>query len=294
MAKLGFIGLGAMGSQVAARLLAAGHSVTGYNRTRAKAEPLLQAGLLWGDSPRAVAAAADIVFSMVTDDAALQAIAGADETDGLLAGLGPGKIFIDMSTVSPVTSRHLAGQAAQRGAQMLDAPISGSPHSVQQGKASILVGGAIATFDSARRVLLDIAPRVTHLGENGAGLILKLASNLNLAVQMLAFSEGVLLAEKNGIPRQLAVEALLGSALASPMLVYRGPFVLDLPRPAWFEIRMMQKDLQLALETGRTSRVPLPTATVTNELLTAGRGLGLGREDFAALFIVLAKLAGDE
>ena len=200
MAKLGFVGLGAMGSQVAARLLAAGHTLTGYNRTRAKADALAEAGLSWSDSPRAVAAASDIVFSMVTDDAALRAVAEGE--DGVLAGLGPGKIFVDMSTVSPATSRRLAEQAAEHEAQMLDAPVSGSPLSVKEGKAAILVGGEIAVFESARPVLLDIAPRVTHLGANGAGLIVKLASNLNLAVQMLAFSEGVLLAEEEWDPAQ--------------------------------------------------------------------------------------------
>jgi 3-hydroxyisobutyrate dehydrogenase-like beta-hydroxyacid dehydrogenase len=292
MAKLGFIGLGAMGSQVTARLLAAGHSVTGYNRTHAKAERLQQGGLQWADSPRAVAAASDVVFSMVTDDGAVRAVAEGE--NGLLAGLGQDTIYVDMSTISPATSRALAGRVAERGAQMLDAPVSGSPTSVQQGKAAILVGGTQATFEKARPVLSDISARVLYMGANGAGLVVKLASNLNLAVQMLAFSEGVLLAEKNGIARELAVEALLSSALASPMLNYRGPFVLDLPQPAWFDIKMMQKDLRLALDMGRSSRVPLPTGAVTNEMLTAGRALGLADEDFAALFVVLSRLAGEK
>jgi 3-hydroxyisobutyrate dehydrogenase-like beta-hydroxyacid dehydrogenase len=290
MATLGFIGLGGMGSRIVKRLLDAGHTVTGYNRTRAKAQWLIDAGMQWGDSPRAVAEAADITLSMVTNTAALQTIA--EGPDGVLAGLAPGKIFIDMSTVSPAASRTLAEKVAALGAQMVDAPVSGSLITLEQGKLSIMVGGTPEAFEKVKPILLDIGPRVTHMGGNGLAASMKIASNLSLAVQMLAFSEGVLLAEKSGIKREVAVDFLTHSVIGSPMVQYRGPFVLNMPEEAWFDVNMMQKDMLLALEMGRQLDVPLPTTAVTNEFLTAARGLGLADKDFAVIFQVLAKLAG--
>jgi 3-hydroxyisobutyrate dehydrogenase-like beta-hydroxyacid dehydrogenase len=290
MAHLGFVGLGVMGGRVVQRLLVAGHTVTGYNRTQAKARWLLDLGMQWGATPRAVAQAVDVVFTMVSNTAALQAVMGC--ADGILAGLRPQAVVIDMSTVSPTASRELAAQVATRGAHMLDAPVSGSVITLEAGKLSIMVGGERAIYERVRPLLLDIGPKATYVGQNGLAVCMKIATNLSLAVQMLAFSEGVLLAEKSGIARQTAVEVLLNSVIASPMVQYRGPFVLGLPEEAWFDVNMMQKDLLLALEMGRELDVPLPTTAVTNEMLTAARGLGLAREDFAVLFQVLARLSG--
>lgn len=290
MSHLGFIGLGVMGSRMVKRLLDAGHTVTGYNRTKSKGQWLLDAGMQWGDTPRAVVETSDITLSMVTNTAALKAVA--EGPDGILAGLAPGKIYIDMSTVSPAASRELATRAASTGAQMLDAPVSGSVVTLEEGKLSIMVGGDAAAFEKIKPVLLDIGPKVTHVGGNGLAVSMKIATNLSLAVQMLAFSEGVLLAEKSGIPRETAVEVLLNSVIASPMVKYRGPFVLKMPDEAWFNVNMMQKDMSLALELGRELDVPLPTTAVTNELLTAARGMGLAERDFAILFEVLARLSG--
>jgi len=290
MAMLGFIGLGVMGSRMVKRLLDAGHTVTGYNRTRAKAQWLLDLGMRWGATPRAVADASDVTLSMLTDTAALHAVTGGP--DGVLAGMATGKIYIDMSTVSPGASRTLASQVAARGARMLDAPVSGSVSTLEAGKLSIMVGGERETFERALPILRDIGPTVTHVGANGLAVSMKIATNLNLGVQMLAFSESVLLAEKSGIPRATAVEVLLNSVVASPMVTYRGPFVLTMPDEAWFDVTMMQKDMQLALEMGRTQNVPLPTTAVTNEMLTAARAVGLEKRDFAVLFEVLARMAG--
>lgn len=292
MANLGFIGLGVMGSRMVKRLLKAGHSITGYNRTKSKAQWLLDAGMKWGETPRAVAQASEITLSMVANTEALRAIASGP--DGVLAGLGSGKIFIDMSTVSPTASRDLAAQVAAKGARMLDAPVSGSVSTLEEGKLSIMVGGDRSTCEQARPVLEAIGPKVTYVGGNGLAVSMKIATNLSLAVQMLAFSEGVLLAEKSGIARETAVEVLLNSVIASPMVKYRGPFVLKMPDEAWFDVNMMQKDLLLALEMGRGLDVPLPTTAVTNEMLTAARGMGLDKKDFAALFEVLARMAGVE
>ena len=292
MAELGYVGLGVMGGGVARRLLDAGHTVTGWNRTKAKAQLLLDAGLLWADSPRGVAEAADVVFTMVTNTSAVRAVT--EGPDGILAGLAPDKVYVDMSTVSPATSRELAERVAALGASMLDSPVSGSVATLEAGKLSLMVGGDAEVVERVLPILRDIGPKVTRVGDNGQAVTMKIATNLSLAVQMLAFSEGVLLAEKSGIPRETAVEVLLASVIASPMVAYRGPFVLEQPEEAWFDVNMMQKDMNLALELGRELDVPLPTTAVTNELLTAARGLGLAEKDFAVVFDVLAHLSGVE
>lgn len=292
MAEIGFVGLGVMGGRMAKRLLDAGHRLSGYNRTRSKAEWLIEAGMRWADTPREVAEEAEITISMVTDSRALRAIVNGP--DGILAGLGDGKLYVDMSTVSPAESRELARRVAERGARMLDAPVSGSVATLEEGNLAIMVGGAAEDVERALPVLRDIGPKVTHVGGNGQAALVKIAANLNLAVQMLAFSEAVLLTEKGGIPRETAVEALLSGVIASPMLKYRGPFVLQEPQEAWFDVNMMQKDLLLALEAGRQQDVPLPTTAVANEFLTAARAMGMDKRDFAALFEVLARMAGIE
>jgi 3-hydroxyisobutyrate dehydrogenase-like beta-hydroxyacid dehydrogenase len=290
MANLGFVGLGVMGSEMVLRLLAKGHAVTGYNRTKAKAARLIEAGMKWGDSPRAVAAAADVTLSMVTNSAALAAIV--DGPDGILATFAPGKILVDMSTVSPAYSREVAAKIRAKGADMVDSPVSGSVITLQEGKLSVMVGGRADTFERVKPVLQDIGPKVTHVGDNGLALVIKIAANLSLAVQMLAFSEGVLLAEKSGIKREVAVDVLTNSAIASPMIKYRGPFVLQLPDEAWFNVNMMQKDMLLALELGRQLDVPMPTTAISNEFLTAARAMGLVEQDFAVVFDVLAHMSG--
>src|SRR5438309_4379736 len=279
-----------MGSQMVRRLLSKGHTATGYNRTRSKAQWLIGKGMQWADSPRAVASASDYTFAMVTNAPAISAIT--EGPDGLLAGLGPGKFYVDMSTVSPAVSRALAAKVRERGADMVDSPVSGSVITLQEGKLSVMVGGRRETFEKVKPLLLDIGPKVTYVGDNGLALAMEIASNLSLAVQMLAFSEGVLLAEKSGIAREVAVDVLTHSAVASPMIQYRGPFVLQQPDQTWFDVNMMQKDMLLALEMGRQLDVPLPTAAVSNEFLTAARGMGLAKRDFAVVFDVWARLSG--
>jgi 3-hydroxyisobutyrate dehydrogenase-like beta-hydroxyacid dehydrogenase len=290
VAELGFVGLGVMGGRIAKRLLDAGHDVVGYNRTRAKAEWLAGSGMRFADSPREVAEQSDVVFSMVTDGAALAAVT--DGPDGLLAGLGPPKVYVDMSSVSPSASRDLAERVETTRARMLDAPVSGSVKTLEEGKLSVMVGGDEATFREVEPLLRSIGPTVTYVGGHGQAVAMKIATNLSLAVQMLAFSEGVLLAEKSGISRKTAVDVLLKSVIASPMIRYRGPFVLEQPAEAWFDVNMMQKDLLVALEMGRRLDVPLPTTAITNEMLTAARALGLADKDFAAVFNALATMAG--
>ncbi len=279
-----------MGSRMAKRLLDGGHNVTGYNRTKSKAQWLLDLGMQWAETPRAAAQAGDFVFSMVTNSEALRAVT--EGPDGILAGLAPGKVYVDMSTVSPAAIRATARQVEARGAEMLDAPVSGSQITVEEGKLSFMVGGKRETFDKVLPILHAIGPKATHVGANGLAVSMKIATNLSLAVQMLAFSEGVLLAEKSGISRETAVEVLVNSVMASPMVKYRGPFVLNMPDEAWFDVNMAQKDVMLALEMGVQLDVPLPTTAVANQMLTAARAMGLADKDFAILFEVLARMAG--
>ena len=290
MANLGFVGLGVMGGDMVARLLDKGHTVTGYNRTKSKAHRLIDRGMKWADSPRAVCAAADVTLSMVTNSAALEQVF--EGPDGMLAGLSAGKVLVDMSTVSPAVSRALAARVREKGADMVDAPVSGSVITLQQGKLSVMVGGGPDTFQRLKPLLLDIGPKVTHVGDNGLALVMKIATNLSLAVQMLAFSEGVLLAEKSGIPRAVAVDVLTHSVIGSPMVQYRGPFVLQMPDEAWFNVNMMQKDMLLALELGRQVDVPLPASAAANQMLTAARAMGFQEQDFAVVFQVLARMSG--
>ena len=293
MANLGFIGLGTMGGKMVQGLLNAGHTVTGFNRTKARADWLLAKGMLWGDSPRAVTEAADVILSMVSNTQALEAITGGP--DGVLAGLQqgrPGKVYIDMSTVSPAASRALSQKVAEYGAQMLDAPVSGSAVTLDAGQLSVMVGGDYAVFEAMQPILQDIGPTVNYVGENGLAATMKVAVNLSLPIQILSFSESLLLAEKSGIPRAAAMTALLNSVVASPALKYRFPLAIDPPDEPLFDVNMMQKDLMLALDMGRELGVPMPTSSITNEFLNAARALGLADQDFVVLYRVLAKMAG--
>jgi 3-hydroxyisobutyrate dehydrogenase-like beta-hydroxyacid dehydrogenase len=285
-----FVGLGAMGGRIAGRLLAAGFELHGSNRTRSKAEPLIERGLIWHDTPREAAAAADVVFSMVTDDAALEAVASGP--DGILAGLGPGKVYVDMSTVSPAASVKLAAQVRALGARMLDAPVSGSVPLAEAGTLTIMVGG---DEDAVRRVepLLDeLGHSVTRIGDNGHGLLLKLAINVSLAAQTLAFSEGLVLAERGGIDPALAAQVMSDSAIGSPAVKSRVPMLLDLPEDAWFDVGMLHKDIRLALAVGHDEHALLPSAATADDVLARASDLGYGGRDIAALHEVLARLAG--
>ena len=290
MANVGFIGLGTMGGPMAQRLLDAGYTVTGYNRTQSRAQWLMDLGMRWAGSPRAVAEAADVTFTMLRDTQALEDVAAGP--DGLVAGLGPGKIYVDMSTVSPDASRTLAGRVAETGAQMLDAPVSGSSVTLLAGRLSIMAGGDREVFEQVKPILQAIGPTVNYVGGNGLAVAMKVATNLSLPVQVLAFCESILLAEKSGIPRETAIEVLLNSVVASPALQYRIPLILDPPEEPLFDVNMMQKDLKLALEMGEALGVPLPTTALSNQWLTAARGWGVGDQDFVALYQVLSRLAG--
>jgi 3-hydroxyisobutyrate dehydrogenase-like beta-hydroxyacid dehydrogenase len=287
--KIGFVGLGRMGGTMAARLLTAGYPLYGEDRTRAQAQELTHSGLRWRDTPRAVAEAADVVFTSLPDDGVLEVVASGP--DGILAGLAAGKIWVDVSTVSPRVSRELAVRVKEIGAAMLDAPVSGSVPQVQAGTLTIMVGGDEQAYAQVEPILRELGTP-THIGENGMGLFLKLAINISLGVQMLAFAEGLLLADRAGIDRELAVGVMTRSAIGSPMLKARAALVLDLPEDSWFDVSLMQKDLVLALDAARELQVPLPSTAAADELLTVARALGYEHRDLAAMFEVLGQLSG--
>jgi 3-hydroxyisobutyrate dehydrogenase-like beta-hydroxyacid dehydrogenase len=289
---IGFVGLGAMGQLIVRRLIDAGHTVTGWNRSADKAEPLIKTGMRRADTPRAVAQASEIVFCIVTDAAAVRAIALGE--DGVLAGLRKGGVFIDMSTIAPDASRAIAAAFARAGATMLDAPISGSPVTVTQGNASIMVGGDAAVYERVRDVLLAIGPKVTRIGDNGLACQMKIAVNLLLMVEVIAFGEAVALAEKGGVAREVAVDAILKSVAASPVLGYRGPFILEGKMPAvpLADVTLQQKDMLLALELGRKLGSPVPLAAAANEMMNACRGLGIDHNDFVTAHEVYRRLGG--
>ena len=286
MTDIGFVGLGSMGAPMATRLLP-GHRVYGTNRSPAKAGPLVEKGMIWRDTPRQVAEAAQVVISMVTDDAALAAVA--EGPGGILAGLQPGAIYIDMSTVSPGHSRQLAERVEELGATMLDAPVSGSVPVAESGALTIMVGGSEQTYLAASSLLHMLGSNVTHVGGHGQGLLLKLSINISLAAQMLAFSEGLLLAERGGIEPGLAAHVMTASSIGSPMLRTRAALVLDPPPEAWFDVRLMHKDIRLSLQAARAAGVPLPATTAVDRVLDQAEDLGFGESDIASLYQALAR-----
>jgi 3-hydroxyisobutyrate dehydrogenase-like beta-hydroxyacid dehydrogenase len=290
MAKVGYIGLGVMGGRIAKRLLDAGHTVTIFNRTQDKAKPLIAAGAVWAATPKAVAEAADFTFSMVSDTAALREIF--EGPSGVLAGLSPGKVFIEMSTVSPAASRELAAKVAAKGAQMLDCPVSGSISTLEAGQVTMMVGGDEPTFKKVEPILLNIGQKATYVGKNGLAVSMKVATNLSVATQIMALSESVLLAEKAGIKRETAIEVLTNSVIGSPLVKYKSPMLINLPEVAWYSVDMMQKDVKLALEMGRDEGVPLPTTETTSKWLKIAQDLNWGEKDFAVLIEVLRRQTG--
>lgn len=287
-AKLGFVGLGHMGGNMAARFLAAGYTVFGEEQSREHGQALVDEGLRWRDTPRAVAEAADIVFTSLPDDSVLEQVASGP--DGILAGLAAGKTWVDMSTVSPEASRELAERVRAQGATMLDAPVSGSVPQVQSGTLTIMVGGDEDAYVRVEPVLRELGTP-NYIGENGQGLVVKLAINISLAVQMLAFAEGLLLTERSGVDRQRAIEVMTNSPIGSPMVKARAPIVFELPDEAWFTLAFMQKDIELALDTARRLEIPLPAAERADEVLERARALGYEQRDLAAFFQVLEELA---
>lgn len=290
--KIGFLGLGDMGQAIIPRLLAAGHTVTGWNRTREKAAPMLKLGMHWAESPREVASESEIVFSIVTDSEAVRALALGE--NGIIAGLRKDAVYADMSTIAPDASRAIAAEFAKVGLTMLDAPISGTTLTLSKGNASLMVGGNRAAFERVQPALLAIGPKVTYIGAQGLAVQLKVALNMTLVIEVIGFCEGVALAEKGGVPREVAVEAFLKSVVASPVISYRAPLILEghISDATYGNVNLQQKDMMLALDLGRKMGVPVPLGAAANEMLNACRGLGLDHHDFVAVYEVYRRLGG--
>ena len=290
--KIGFLGLGDMGQAIVPRLIAGGHTVTGWNRTKEKAAPLFKLGMLWADSPSEVARDSEVVFSIVTDASAVRALALGE--NGVIAGLRKGAVYLDMSTIAPDASRSIAAEFTKAGLSMLDAPISGTTLTIGQGKASLMVAGDKAAFDRVQPVLLSIGPKVTYIGAQGLAVQLKVALNMTLVIEVIGFCEGVALAEKGGVPREVAIDAFLKSVVASPVLNYRAPLILEghISDATYGNVNLQQKDMLLALELGRKMGVPVPLGAAANEMLNACRGLGLEHHDFVAVYEVYRRLGG--
>ena len=275
--RVGFAGLGAMGAGIAQRISDAGFEVTGWNRTKAKAEPLIDAGMGWAETPRELAAGSDVLFTMLTDSRALNATAEGD--DGVLVGLRPGTVWADLSTIAPDASVELGERARERGAFFLDCPVSGSPATLAAGQMSVMVGGERAAFDHVENLLGAIGPKVTYIGPNGHAILTKVAINLALVVSVTAFAEGVTLVEKAGVDREAVVDAALKSVIASPVLGYRAPLLVE-DTDVYADVDLQQKDLVLAQELARRLGAAVPTCSATSEMLSAARGGELRQRDF--------------
>lgn len=290
--KIGFVGLGAMGQVIVPRLMAAGYPVTGWNRSPDRAAPLIKSGMGWADSPAAVSAISDVTFSIVTDGAAVKAVALGE--NGVLAGIRPGSVYVDMGTIAPDVTRAVAAEFSKKGVAMLDAPISGTTLTVEQGNASLMIGGDKAVFDRVEPVLRSIGPKVTYIGENGLAVTMKLAVNLLLMVEVIAFGEAVALAEKGGVKREIALDAILKSVAASPVLGYRGPLILEgkMPKVPFADVALQQKDMLLVLDMARKFGSPVPLAAGANEMMNACRGLGIDHNDFVVAHEVYRRLGG--
>lgn len=282
-----------MGKPMATRLVEAGYKVVVYNRTRSKAQIFAQQypdQVEIVESPREMASQADVIFSMVSDDRGIKQIA--ENETGLLSGLGPNHIWVDSSTISPQYSRTLTTLAAQSGAARLEAPVSGSVDAAQAGTLLMFIGGRQDILDKVRPVLGHMARRIEWVGDPGQALALKLGINLNLALQIVGFVEGMMVAESAGVPKEKAMEYMLDSVIASPSLKYRVPLAFTPPEDPWFTVKLMLKDLDLALAQAHSHASTIPLSTLTADLLRLAVHNGRGDEDFAALIPYISTLAG--
>jgi 3-hydroxyisobutyrate dehydrogenase-like beta-hydroxyacid dehydrogenase len=275
--RIGFAGLGAMGAGIAQRLLGAGYEVVGWNRTKEKAQPLVDAGMRWAATPRELAASVDVLFTMLTNTAAIEATAGGP--DGVLAGLREGAVWADISTIAPDASVAIAERVRETGAFFLDCPVSGSPATLAAGQMSVMVGGERAAFERIETVLHAIGPKVTYIGPNGQAILTKVAINLALVVSVTALAEGVALVEKAGVDRTAVIDAVLKSVIASPVVGYRAPLLVD-DTAVFADVELQQKDLVLAQDLARRLGMAVPTCAATSEMLNAARSSDQADRDF--------------
>ncbi len=262
--RVGFIGLGLMGRPMGLNLLKAGFPLTVWNRTRGRTEPLAAAGAAVGASPREVAERSDVVITIVSDPPALEAVLWG--ADGALGSLKRGGVLIDSSTVSPALARRVAADCAQRGIEFLDAPVTGGTWGAEKGELVFMIGGKSETLERVRPVFEAMGKRFFHLGENGAGQTVKLAMNLILALEVQALCEALALVAGSGVAGQKLIEVMQASMARAPVLDVKAPLILERKYAPSFPLRLMHKDMGLALELGNQTGVALPAAAAAREV----------------------------
>ena len=284
--KLGFIGLGIMGSAMASNLVKAGYDLTIWNRSKDVCIPLVDRGATVAASPREVAERCDIVLTMMANPAAVQAVRDGD--DGITAGLSSGKSFIDMSTVDAATSLESARIAHEKGAAYLEAPVAGSRKPAEDGALTIMAAGDKRLYETALPVLEKLGKKILYLGDTGNAARMKLANNLVMGNMLAALGEGMALAAKSGLDTTQLLELLDSGAMSNPMFRLKGPLIAASGAiPAAFPLKHMQKDLRLALRLAEEVGQPLFLTATANEVFKTAMAQGLGDDDFAAVSRVM-------
>lgn len=287
--RIGFIGLGGMGSRMASRLADAGYPLKVYNRTPEKTRPLAQKGAIVMESPRELAAASEVVLSSLADDAAVEALLGGP--DGALAGARPGTIFVEMSTISPDTTRRLFEAAQAKESPWLDAAVSGSIPQAEEGSLTIFVGGPVETYEYCRPIFEVLGKKHFYMGESGMGALMKLVANVLLGVGMQAVAEAIALGEKGGLEKEALLDVLKETAVISPSHKMKIETLRRGENPVNFPIRLMEKDFRLILNQAAECAVPMPTTAVAQQLCAAERATGV-EEDYSAVVRLMEALSG--
>jgi 3-hydroxyisobutyrate dehydrogenase-like beta-hydroxyacid dehydrogenase len=290
--NVGFIGLGIMGTPMALNLVQAGFNVTVYNRTRSKADPLERAGARVAASPAEAARDAEVIVSIVSDTAAMEEVVCGE--GGVLETIRSGAVLIDSSTISPTMSRKLACHLAGKGASMLDAPVTGSKHGAEKGELTFMIGGERETLERALPVLKVLGKKHIYCGQQGLGLAAKLAMNAILATMVEIFSEGFVMAAKAGVPPQTLLEIMQSSLARSGIVDFKAPFVFKGDFTPYFPLKLMHKDLELAMEAAYAQNLPMPATAAVKEVYGAAKAQGKGDLDYVAVITFLEGLAGVE
>lgn len=283
--KIGFIGLGIMGSRMAHNLLKGGYDLTIYNRTRDKAEDLLTHGARWADTPALLAREVDILFTMLSTPEVVQSLAA--EESGFLDALSENALWIDCSTVHPGFACWMAAVAGACGVRFLDAPVAGTKGPAGSGDLVFFVGGEAADLEEARPLLACMGKKVLHMGRSGQGAAMKMLVNLMLGSAMAAYSEALVLGRSLGLPEKKVAEILLESPVTAPFLRMKQPLIEEGNFEAHFPLRWMHKDLHLAAQSAYEGGVALPVLNAVKELFAMGEKRGLGQDDFAAIYRLL-------
>ena len=288
--NVGFIGLGIMGAPMALNLVRAGFTVTVYNRTRSKVEPLERAGARVAATPADAARDAEVIVTIVSDTAAMEEVVCGK--GGVLETIRSGAILIDSSTISPTVSRKLASHLAGKGASMLDAPVTGSKHGAEKGELTFMIGGEQETLERAMPVLKVLGKKHIYCGQHGLGLAAKLAMNAILATMVEIFSEGFVMATKAGVPPQTLFEIMQSSLARSGIIDFKAPFVFKGNFTPYFPLKLMHKDLELAMEAAYAQNLTMPATAAVKEVYGAAKAQGKGDLDYAAVITFLEGLAG--